>query len=114
MARFGRAAKGTKNERGNGEVELAAAITALRKELVKAQLEGESESLRFRADRVELEFEFTVEKDVSADTGVRFYVVSLGAKGGVRSEKTHSVKLSLKPLTGQASPDVENPYFVAF
>jgi hypothetical protein len=83
----------------NGRVELADAIRALRAELVRARLESEDEPLRFRADKVELEFDFTIGKEASADAGIRFWVISLGATGAVTSAQTHRVKLTLTPET---------------
>ena len=85
----------------DGRIELAHAIRALRAELIRARLEGEDEGLRFRTGDIELEFEFTVEKEASADAGVRFWVVSFGAKGGVTSGRTHRVKLTLTPETAE-------------
>ena len=85
-------------------VEQADAIRALRAELVRAQQEGEDESLRFRLGEVALEFEFAVEREAGADAGIRFWVISLGAKGGVSTARTHRVKLSLTPETDSGAP----------
>ena len=78
-------------------VGLAAAIRRVRAELVEARREGEAEDLRFRLGPVELEFQVEVTREGSGEAGIRFYVVSMGARGGVSSTQTHKVSLSLVP-----------------
>ena len=78
-------------------VGLADAVRALRGELTAALGEAEGERLRFELDAVEMEFLLEVRKEGSAEAGVRFWVISVGAKGGVSSGSTHRVKLSLTP-----------------
>jgi Trypsin-co-occurring domain 2 len=59
------------------------------------------EEIRFRVGPVELEFLLEVTREVGAEGGVKFYVVSLGAKGGVARTSTHRIKLSLVPVTAE-------------
>jgi Trypsin-co-occurring domain 2 len=80
-----------------GWVGLADAVRALRSELTAAMAEAEGQRLRFELDAVEMEFLLEVRKEGGAEAGVKFYVISLGAKGGVSSGSTHRVKLSLSP-----------------
>ena len=78
-------------------VGLADAVSALRSELVAAMAEGEGQRLGFELDAVEMEFLFEVSKEGAGEAGIKFYVISLGAKGGVSSGSTHRVKLTLTP-----------------
>jgi hypothetical protein len=80
-----------------GSVRLADAVRDLRSELTAALTESEGERLRFELDSVEMEFLLEVAKEGSADAGIRFWVISIGAKGGVSSGSTHRVKLALTP-----------------
>ena len=76
---------------------LSDAIAALRAELVTAMTAGQSEKLRFELGPVELEFTVDVHKDGSADAGIRWVVISFGARGSAGSAAGHRVKLVLQP-----------------
>jgi len=80
-----------------GWVGLADAVRALRSELTAAMQGSEGERLRFELDAVEMEFLLEVRKEGGGEAGIKFWVISLGAKGGVSSGSTHRVKLSLSP-----------------
>jgi len=85
-------------ELGDGDwLDLADVVHALRRELAAAMAEGTDSEIRFKLGPVELEFLVDVRKDGSADAGVRFGVVSFGAKGGATSGSTHRLKLVLDP-----------------
>jgi hypothetical protein len=86
------------------KVQLADAIAALRAEIEKARRASEEASLRFRIGPVQLEFELTLEKETGADAGIRFWVVSIGAKGSLASARTHRVKLTLTPEMDDGEP----------
>jgi len=80
------------------DVPLAAAIDALRKELIAALERGAGEEVRFALGPVELEFQVEMTWAGEADAAVRFWVVSLGGKGTRSSGRTHTVRLSLSPV----------------
>jgi hypothetical protein len=82
-------------------VGLAEAIRSLRAELSLSMQEAKGEEIRFRVGPVELEFLLEVTQEAGAEGGVRFYVVSLGAKGSVARTATHRIKLSLVPATAE-------------
>jgi hypothetical protein len=85
---------------------LSDAITALRTELVTAMAAGQAEKLHFELGPVELEFTVDVRKDGGADAGIRWGVISFGAKGSVGSSAGHRVKLVLQPkdvVTGRTA-----------
>jgi Trypsin-co-occurring domain 2 len=78
---------------------LPEAIRGLRAELSEAMKEGASEELRFKVGPVELEFVVEVSREAGATGGVKFWVVSLEAKGTAGRTATHRVKLALTPIT---------------
>jgi hypothetical protein len=80
-------------------IELAQLLTSLRSEINKARLDGQGKDVRFRIDGIELELQVTVERSAETNGGVRFWVASLGGKGGVTSGETHVVRLSLTAET---------------
>ena len=91
-------------QRADGGIGLADAISQVREELEVAIAAGAGSKLAFRAESVELEFEVALERVVGGDAGVRVWVVSVGAKGELSRSQTHRVKLVLSPIdpsTGQ-------------
>ncbi|WP_431987280.1 trypco2 family protein [Streptomyces griseoflavus] len=81
------------------KIELAELLTSLRSEINRARLQAAGEDVRFRIDSIDLELQVAAEKSADADAGVRFWVMSLGAKGNVKSAETHTVRLSLAAET---------------
>lgn len=86
---------------------LSDAIAALRTELVTAMAAGQSEVLHFELGPVELEFTVDVRKDGGADGGIRWGVVSFGAKGSAGSAAGHRVKLVLQPKDAESGHNAE-------
>lgn len=80
-------------------VGLSEAISAVRRELAAAKLEGDGESINFEVGPVELELLLEVRKEGSGEAGVKFGV-SLGGRKGSSSASTHRVKLMLTPKDG--------------
>lgn len=81
---------------------LADTIKALRAELNEAMAREKDEPLRFALGEVTLDMQLAITKDADADFGVRFWVLSLGAKGSAAREATHRVTLSLQPVVANA------------
>lgn len=75
------------------------AIRSLRIQLYEAMQEGERKALRFRVDPVELEFEVQVTQESGVEGGIKFWVISAGAKGSRATAASHRIKLILHPLT---------------
>jgi len=73
---------------------------------------GQDESLRFELGPVKMEFLLEVHRAGGGEVGVRFGVISVGAKGGVSSGSTHRVTLALTPRGSSGRPptirDVED------
>jgi hypothetical protein len=76
---------------------LAEAIQKVRTELDQARLGREGKELQFRLDEVSLEFQVEVTREGGAEGGINIWVVSFGAKGGVRNTGTHTVTVSMVP-----------------
>ena len=80
-------------------VPIALAIQSLRQELSQAIASSENEDLRFKLGTVELELQIEVSSEGSGQAGVQFGVVSLGAEGTHTRGATHTIKLTLEPVT---------------
>lgn len=65
-------------------VPLADTIRALRAELYRAMVQKKDEELRFALGEVEIELQMEVSHEAGADAGIRFGVVSIGAKGSAK------------------------------
>jgi hypothetical protein len=87
-------------------VGLADAVRALRAELNRAIEQGRDEALRFELGKVEMEFGLEIGKESAGDAGIRFWVVSLGAKHGRTSAATHRVTIELTPRIDGRSPEI--------
>jgi hypothetical protein len=87
---------------------LAETIRALRSELISAMESGEDERLHFQLGPVQLEVTLAITREGGGDAGVRFGVVSFGAKGDLKDAATHHLTLSLQPVAkdvgGRAQP----------
>jgi hypothetical protein len=83
---------------GQPQIELAAAIRQLRRELAAAMREGTDEELQFQLGPVELELELGVTRAAAGDAGVRFWVLSVGAKASEDVVRTHRLTLHLEPI----------------
>jgi hypothetical protein len=81
----------------DGWVPLAKAVRVLRSELVDAVEAADGEDLQFTMGPVELEFELGVTNEGGTEGGVRFWVVSLGARGSRSKARHHRVKFTLTP-----------------
>lgn len=75
------------------EIELSEVIVNLRKELLKAQVKGANEGLKFKVEDIEVELQIATSKKGESD--VKFWVVNFG--GEIASSATHKIKLKLKP-----------------
>ena len=79
-----------------GSVSLAAAIAALRSELLTAWQSGQDSRLRFRPSPVELSLEVVVTSDKSAKAGVKWWLLEAGGEVSRQLGSTHTVKLTLE------------------
>jgi len=97
-------------------VPLAGMIKSLRAEIQEAHRAGAGEEITFHIGPIELDFDIGVTKGGEGDVGIRFWVVSLGAKGSYEKVQTQHIKLTLTPqnsdgtdvsvaTAGQVDPD---------
>lgn len=94
-------------------IPLASAIRALRAELQEAIGVGHGEELRFALGPVELELQVQAASEGGGEAAIKFWVVSIGAKGARSSEATHTLRLSLTPVRVGAYGDQERDVLVA-
>jgi Trypsin-co-occurring domain 2 len=89
----------------DSDTSLADAITAVRRNLILAQKQGEGEEVRFTVGTIEMEFAVDVNKKVGADISVNVLnLISLGAKGDRSRGETNRVKIVLNPRTIGGQP----------
>jgi hypothetical protein len=93
-----------------GGVPLAAAIAALRTELMQSWTDGQGKSLRFKVAPVELIVEAAVTWSGKGSAGIKWWL--LVASGEVSREKTvtHTIKLTLDPVTLDPNGNVVNVF----
>lgn len=96
---------GTELAMADVTVGLAAAIAALREELLAAMGEGENAAMKFRLAPVELSMQVAVSKDAGGKIG--WHVIGLG--GSYSSATTQTLALRLEPVwkqdDGSYTPD---------
>lgn len=76
---------------------LAEAIGRVRSELEDARVRGEGQQLQFRLDEVTLEFGVELKREGGAEAGIKLWVVSVGAKGGMSGAHTNTVTVKMVP-----------------
>ena len=69
----------------------------LRKELSAARGQAKGADIAFTVGPIELDLEIGVTKEGEADAGIRFWVISLGAKGSYEKAQIQHLKLTLTP-----------------
>lgn len=93
----------------NNSLELAEVIKALRQELIKAQVEGTEEGIRFNVNNVEVELETVIEKAADGKGGfkINFGVVEANAEAGghYKNATKQRIKLSLGAVNVTQNPD---------
>jgi len=92
-------------------IPLAAAVKALREQLLEAMRVGAEKDLKFALGPIEMEFDIVASWTGDVHAGVKFWVVDAGAKGTRASEATHRLKLTLQPVS-VAGGDVSISDFV--
>jgi hypothetical protein len=88
---------------------LAAAVKALRSELVEAINDGQGEWMRFSLDPIELTMQAVVTKDVNGKIGWK--ILEFGAK--YDAETTQSIKLTLTPQWRRSDGSLTTDFTIA-
>ncbi|GGY02297.1 hypothetical protein GCM10010324_56500 [Streptomyces hiroshimensis] len=89
---------------GSGDMELAAAVQAVRDELMSAAAQGAGSDITFKVGPIALEFTVELRKDARARGGIRAFVVSGETDAGVSRTRTHRVSLTLEPVRADGDP----------
>jgi hypothetical protein len=76
-------------------LDLAETVQALREELGKAAAAGAGADIQFPVTQIQLDFHVTIKKEAGISPKVRFWVVELGASGGLSREEIHNVSVTL-------------------
>ncbi|MEU6574752.1 trypco2 family protein [Streptomyces sp. NPDC046805] len=88
-------------------IELAAAVTAIRNQLTDAAAAGAAESVRFEVGPIQMEFEVELRREAGAKGGVKAWVVSADADAKVSQGRTHRVAFTLTPKDATTGHGVE-------
>ncbi|WP_314176615.1 trypco2 family protein [Streptomyces winkii] len=86
-------------------IELAAAVRAIRDELVSAAAAAEDEPVRFDVGEIQMEFAVELRHDAGTKGGFKAWVVSADADARTARSRTHRVAFTLTPkdvTTGRA------------
>ncbi|WP_244282845.1 trypco2 family protein [Streptomyces flavidovirens] len=78
-------------------VELADVISQVRAELEESQRRGRESGLRFRVDKVSLEFTVQVRRETGGKGGLRIGVVTADAGRTTANDRTHRILVELQP-----------------
>ena len=89
-----------------GGVPLAAAIRALRAELMQAWTDAQGQSLRFKVAPVELTLEVAVTWTGTGTAGIKWWLLAAGGEVSREKASTQTVKLTLDPVTLDAHGNV--------
>ena len=82
-----------------GGVPLAAAIRALRAELMQAWTDAQGQSLRFKVAPVELTLEVAVTWTGKGTAGIKWWLLEAGGEVSREKATTQTIKLTLDPVT---------------
>jgi hypothetical protein len=82
----------------NDPIELAQAISAIRRELEEARRISENHRVQFAVGSVDLEFTVVASRELGGEAKVRFWVVDASAGGKLNSSSTQVVKIHLEPM----------------
>lgn len=84
---------------------LAEAIGLVRAELRTAQDVGRDADVRFTVGTVEIEFAVDVEQTRGGEASIKVLsFLSLGGKGGLTRAETHTIRVTLTPVTRGGEP----------
>jgi hypothetical protein len=86
-------------DKSDARIPLAETLQTLRHELQRAQLQSTGEGILFEIDNVELELQVVISRKARGEAGVEFWVVRAGGEIERSGETTHTIKLSLTPVS---------------
>jgi hypothetical protein len=87
---------------GEGQIPLAAAVDALREQLVTAMWGAQNQALRFAVSPIELTLQVTATDTGTVGGGIKWWLVTASAERGTTDAAVQTVKVTLNPhLYGQ-------------
>jgi hypothetical protein len=92
---------------GFEEIELSAAVRAIREQLTLAAQEGENSPIRFGVGPIQMEFAVELRREAGAKGGVKAWVVSADAEAKRSQGTTHRVSFTLTPTDAATGRDIE-------
>ena len=89
------------------QIELSAAVRAIREQLVLASVAGAGEAIRFEVGPIDMEFTVELTREAGAKGGVRAWVVNAEADARATRGSTHKVSFRLTPKDAATGRDLE-------
>lgn len=91
----------------SAQIELSAAVRAIRRELTEAAAQAEGEQVRFEVGPIEMEFTVELTHEAGVKGGVRAWVLSAGADARASHAATHRISVTLTPKDATTGGPVE-------
>ena len=79
------------------EIELSAAVRAVREQLAQAALDGTGSAVRFEVGPIQMEFAVEIRREAGVRGGVKAWVLSADAEAKASRGTTHRVSFTLTP-----------------
>jgi hypothetical protein len=79
------------------EIELSAAVRAVREQLAQAALDGTGSAVRFEVGPIQMEFAVEIRREAGVKGGVKAWVLSADAEARASRGTTHRVSFTLTP-----------------
>ena len=89
------------------EIELSAAVRAVREQLVLAAAEGAGSAVRFEVGPIQMEFAVEIRREAGARGGVKAWVLTAEAEAKASRGSTHRVSFTLTPKDAATGGDLE-------
>ncbi|MFC1430830.1 trypco2 family protein [Streptacidiphilus sp. N1-3] len=89
------------------EIELSAAVRAVREQLALAAAEGAGSPVRFQVGPIQMDFAVEIHREAGVKGGVKAWVVSADAEAKASRGTTHRVSFTLTPKDGATGRDLE-------
>ena len=89
------------------EIELSAAVRAVREQLAQAALDGTGSAVRFEVGPIQMEFAVEIRREAGVKGGVKAWVLSAEAEASASRGTTHRVSFTLTPKDAATGGDLE-------
>jgi hypothetical protein len=93
-----------KVEKSMERIGLREAVAAVRVELSESILAAAGEDLRFQVGDLKLDFQVEIARTKAASGGIELWVIDVGMEGSRTSTATHTISVTLKPVTATGEP----------